>query len=204
MKKVGWANFLVQSKHAAEWQRKALEQACTSGYDVFQDCITFDVSKVEERILASLTLDPLTELVLKLPRRHPLRFALLYGSGPRTLERLAITALREFSVTGQFKADAARLKSYLEAVRLECEIEAFENWQSNATSDALTRRRKENAAIAYAAMEAGIITGTRPRQPRSSHGCVGNWPFPEPAGTTALGTGPESPVPGRGYSAGLR
>ena len=99
---------------------------------------------------------------IKLPRKHPLRFALLYGAGPRSLERMAEKALAD---AAPFKDDAPGIRSFLEAVRLEAEIECFENWQSTATTDALTRRRRENAAIAYAAAEAGIITGPAPKGP---------------------------------------
>ncbi len=40
--------------------------------------------------------------------------------------------------------------------RLEADIAGFENWQTNATEDLKDRLRRENAAVAYAAAEAGI------------------------------------------------
>jgi hypothetical protein len=128
--------------------------------------LPYDFSKIEERVLSEfLNPDPRTALALKLPRKHPLRFALLYSAGPRTLARLANKALfdaqTEYLLTGQFKADTAKLKPLLAAIRLDCEIEEFENWQSGAADEALLQRRRENAAIAYAAVEAGLISPER-------------------------------------------
>src|SRR5271166_63059 len=84
-----------------------------------------DLSSIEERVLSSYVPDPITRLALRLPRKHPMRFALLYGVGPRSLERMAAKA-----IAGP-DTDIARLRPFLEAIRLECEIEGFENWQSN-------------------------------------------------------------------------
>jgi len=39
MRKVNARQFLEQSKHAAEWQRKTLDAARAAGHDVFQDCV---------------------------------------------------------------------------------------------------------------------------------------------------------------------
>jgi hypothetical protein len=115
--------------------------------------LPYDFSKIEERVLSEfLNPDPRTALALKLPRKHPLRFALLYSAGPRTLARLANKAL--------FDAQT-ELKPLLAAIRLDCEIEEFENWQSGAADEALLQRRRENAAIAYAAVEAGLISPER-------------------------------------------
>lgn len=61
----------------------------------------------------------------KLPRRHPLRFALLYGMGPVKLldyvKKLAQPTKTERSIA------------------LESEIQCFENWQKNENESILER-----------------------------------------------------------------
>jgi hypothetical protein len=124
--------------------------------------VKVDMVAIEERILASLT--PSTtavDLALKLPKHHPLRFALLYSAGPKTLERMAAYQLEQLSIEKlrcQYSEAEPGLTNLLEQIRLEAQIEVFENWQTGAADDALTRRRRENAAIAYAAAEVGIRT----------------------------------------------
>ena len=49
MRKVNARQFLEQSKHAAEWQRKTLDAARAAGHDVFQDCV-IDYAAVEQRV----------------------------------------------------------------------------------------------------------------------------------------------------------
>jgi hypothetical protein len=109
-----------------------------------------DLKAVERRIFG-IPVDPLTELALRLPKKHPLRFAMLYSAGPTTLQRMATKMLTDEMLYGEYKLP-------LQAIRLEAELMVFENWQAGATADALLRRRRENAAIAYAAAEAGLIS----------------------------------------------
>lgn len=95
---------------------------------------TMDLTKIEERLVA----------LHMVPKRHPARFALLYGMGARKLSDLADTYL-DFDVASR-------------RVKLEAEIQAFENWQDFETAARWHRRSRENAAIAYAAVDAGIIS----------------------------------------------
>ena len=84
----------------------------------------YDFSKMEERILADyLNADSLTPLALKLPRKHPMRFLLLYSAGPRTLADLATKFISDEAVNGAYK-DCVRLHR---AIKLEAEIPIFEN-----------------------------------------------------------------------------
>ena len=46
----------------------------------------------------------------------------------------------------------------LQEMHREMDILCFENWQANATADLLEQHRRENAAIAYAAVEQGIVS----------------------------------------------
>ena len=90
--------------------------------------------------------------------------------GPATLGRLASKALLPTY------EDALSLRPFLEAVRLEADIAGFENWQTNATEDPKDRLRRENAAVAYAAAEAGIEPPKRRRAPveavNACHGTI--------------------------------
>lgn len=101
-----------------------------------------DFSAIETRILAN-ELGLAVDEVVKLPKKHPVRFALLYGMGARKLLKLA----EEYS---KDVPEVIKRKMTHEPVR------EFENWQAGENEEALFQLRKENAAIAYAAMEAGI------------------------------------------------
>ena len=52
--------------------------------------IAFDLGAVERRLLAQVTperpLNKFYSMAVKLPKKHPLRFALLYGAGTRKVE----------------------------------------------------------------------------------------------------------------------
>ena len=58
----------------------------------------------------------------------------------------------------------------------KADIAGFENWQTNATEDLKDRLRRENAAVAYAAAEAGIEPPKRRRAPveavNACHGTI--------------------------------
>lgn len=122
--------------------------------------VNIDLAAVELRILTDLMTSGSNsarwEAAALLPKNHPIRFGLLYGAGPRTVERMASKALLDLTLTDD-------LKTCLKAVKLEADIDMFENWQSNTTDDLLQQRRRENAAIAYAAVEAGIAPKDAPR-----------------------------------------
>lgn len=128
-----------------------------------------DLSGIERRVLAGLvTSDTVVDLALSLPRRHPMRFGLLYGMGPRKLYDYV---------------QAQKLPSKTErAIGLECEIRCFETWAYNATEE-LQRR----AVAGYTAVtglpphpapesptagnaDAGTVTGRRWAQPESQPG----------------------------------
>jgi hypothetical protein len=97
--------------------------------------LTIDFSAAERRVLGALspTGDVVVDAALKLGRKHPLRFALLYGMGPGKLYDCV-------------KAQA--LPSVTERrIDLECEIRCFENWAYN-TNEAAQRR----AAAGYEAV----------------------------------------------------
>lgn len=132
-----------------------------------------DLSKIEERIMADLAAgdhDSWVDVVMKLPRHHPLRFGLLYGMGPR---KLADYVARLIQPTHAEKE-----------VALEAEVQCFENWQSSETVDAHRQLRAENAAIAYAAMEEGMPEAhPRPQSPTAGRESpTGRWAAtaPEP------------------------
>ena len=127
MRKVNARQFLEQSKHAAEWQRKTLDAARAAGHDVFQDCV-IDYAAVEQRVLA-------LEGAPKKQLRNIL-FGMKYGMGSRKLYDY-ITSLDAFDAE----------------TKLAVEILIFERWQNEDRA----RIRRENAAIAYAAAEAGIV-----------------------------------------------
>lgn len=101
--------------------------------------LPYDFSKMEQRILANAAGCPIED-VTKIPRE--MRLGLLYGAGPRTIERWT---------------HAAGDKT-LRQINLEANIRMFENWQGNSTEKYLTQLRAENGSIAYAAVEAGIVT----------------------------------------------
>jgi hypothetical protein len=128
MRKVNARQFLEQSKHAAEWQRKTLNAARAAGHDVFQDCVMIDYAAIEQRVLA-------LEGAPKKQLRNIL-FGMKYGMGSRKLYDY-ITSLDAFNTEAKLAAD----------------ILIFERWQSEDRA----RIRRENAAIAYAAAEAGIV-----------------------------------------------
>ncbi len=110
----------------------------------------FDFAAIEERVIMRERVDA----ALALPRNHPMRFALLYGCGPATIRRYCETVIANNAVEPQppitFKI--------LQEMHREMDILCFENWQANATADLLEQHRRENAAIAYAAVEQGIVS----------------------------------------------
>ena len=88
--------------------------------------MTMDFSKIELRVLDGLTTGAtVVDLAMSLPRRHPLRFGLLYGMGPRKLYDY-VKALDLPSVTER-------------KLGLECEIQCFENWAFNENAEAQSR-----------------------------------------------------------------
>jgi hypothetical protein len=92
---------------------------------------TFDFSAIELRLLAQVTsampVDKLYSEVAKLPKRHPLRFGMLYGMGPRKLY--------------DYVTRLGRIPSRTEhSIRLEAEIQCFENWQQNEARAERNRR----------------------------------------------------------------
>ena len=77
--------------------------------------LNFDLSSIERRLLEQQQQSNKNySAAVKLPRRHPLRFALLYGMGPQKLldyvKKLALPSRTERSIA------------------LETEIQCFENW----------------------------------------------------------------------------
>jgi hypothetical protein len=70
-------------------------------------------------------------LAAKLPRKHPMRFALLYGVGTK---RLADWGKR---LVGEPSADKMTAKTQ-RAIRLEAELLAFERWQTAFMDDGTT------------------------------------------------------------------
>jgi hypothetical protein len=81
-----------------------------------------DFSGIEQRILGNETeRSKLYEFAAQLPRRHPMRFGLLYGMGPQKLydyvKKLALPSRTE------------------RKLQLEAEIQCFENWQRNETHE---------------------------------------------------------------------
>ncbi len=113
--------------------------------------VNIDFSAIEGRVFASEI-----DAALALPRRHPMRFALLYGCGRDYLRRAALAM--------QYDAGASRIRGIVAdapaAVKLETEIRLFERWQREEAG----RIRRENAAIGYAAAEAGIDAPLRYRR----------------------------------------
>lgn len=99
-----------------------------------------DLSGIERRLLAAMAKgDKLVDVALQLPRRHPLRFGMLYGMGPRKLYDY-VEQLKRPSVTER-------------TIGLEAELRCFENWQENTGEAVRERVADENSAIARAAME---------------------------------------------------
>jgi hypothetical protein len=98
-----------------------------------------DLSAIEARVIASLAKsDNLMDAALQLPRRHPLRFGLLYGMGPRKLYDY-VKGLKLPSVTER-------------KIGLEADIRCFENWQKNAGEEARDRLHAENEGIPEAVL----------------------------------------------------
>lgn len=116
-----------------------------------------DFADIERRMFA-LERHRRVDAALKLPRKHPARFALLYGGGPRTIERFTRDAVDKIG----------------REVNLEASIQIFENWQANTAGDRRERLNRENAAIAYAAIEQGIVgpipVGKAPKANRTPSG----------------------------------
>lgn len=98
------------------------------------------VSRHNERVSAALALS----------RRHPLRFALQYGGSARSLRKFALAMAYDAGPN----VLREQVKNSTPAVKLEAEIQIFERWQN----EEIGRIRRENAAIAYAAVEAGIVS----------------------------------------------
>lgn len=103
--------------------------------------VSIDFSSIERRMLYN-TIDA----ALTLPRKHPMRFALLYGIGATKLQDMLT------------KCIAGLPASVLKTMHLEAAITAFESWQRGAHEKRLLQHRRENAAIAYAAAEVGIAS----------------------------------------------
>ncbi len=91
----------------------------------------FDFAAIEERVIMRERVDA----ALALPRNHPMRFA---NNAVEPQPPITFKILQE--------------------MHREMDILCFENWQANATADLLEQHRRENAAIAYAAVEQGIVS----------------------------------------------
>ncbi len=120
-----------------------------------------DLSKIEERVLEHQKVDA----ALSLPKWHPQRFALLYGCGAKKLKDFAFAAAYDAGPATIERMSRNAIDYFRRTVHHEAELSVFEDWQRGA--DALTRMRlrHENAAIAYAVMEAGITGHQEPEVP---------------------------------------
>jgi hypothetical protein len=122
--------------------------------------VNFDFAALELRVAQRANLDS----ALQLPRQHPMRFALLYGCGRDYLRKACLGM--------QYDMGAERVRDIVTAappaVRLETEILLFERWQAEEAG----RRRRENAAIEYAAAEAGIAPSNRARRNTDDRGTI--------------------------------
>ena len=123
------------------------------------ELLKMDFSAIEGRVFASEI-----DAALALPRHHPMRFALLYGCGRDYFRRAALAT--------QYDAGASRVRDIVAdapaAVKLETDILLFERWQSQEAG----RIRRENAAIAYAAAEAGSEPSIRRRRSTGYQGTI--------------------------------
>lgn len=134
-----------------------------------------DLSKIEERVLASLSgsannaigdLFPnkLWGYVADLPKKHPFRFAMLYSAGPATAERMT----RGAETVAERK------------VHLEAEIQCFENWQRNESAEEGLLQKFDRMFPALKALSDGSITErwfNRERVPLTGR----RWSSPEPS-----------------------
>lgn len=134
-----------------------------------------DLSGIERRVILKFASN--VDAALSLPRQHPMRFALLYGCGKDKLRRLALGMAYDMPADRCYAIiDEGGLTP---EQKLAAELEIFERWQSERTG----RIRRENAAIAFAAAEAGIAP---PEERRTLTGR--RWSKPEPQewlGTTS-------------------
>ena len=116
--------------------------------------VNVDLSKIEERVLASLTgcasnakgdafPNKLWGFVAALPKKHPFRFAMLYSAGPATAERMTRGA----------ETVAER------RVHLEAEIQCFENWQRSEDPEEGLLAKFDRMFPALKALSDGSITG---------------------------------------------
>jgi hypothetical protein len=69
------------------------------------------------------------------------------------------SSLFEDKNSGRIAGNSSPRRSSLQTLAVE--IGNFVGWQSGAADEALLQRRRENAAIAYAAVEAGLISPER-------------------------------------------
>lgn len=106
--------------------------------------LTVNLEDIERRVF---TRDRQLDDVLKLPRNHPARFALLYASGPNGISKF---------LKDDNSPRGRQMKN-------EADIQRFETWQSNDYADRRDTRKAENGSIAYAAMEAGIPAHQPPK-----------------------------------------
>jgi hypothetical protein len=120
-----------------------------------------DLSRIEERVIQQLNVDA----ALKLPKWHPARFTLLYGCGAKKLRDLTFAAAYDAGPATIERMSRNAIDYFRRTVHHEAELSVFENWQRGAAALTRIRLRRENAAIAYAAMEAGITGHQEPEVP---------------------------------------
>lgn len=128
--------------------------------------LEMDLSAIERRVVHNFESN--VDAALSLPRQHPMRFALLYGCGKDKLRRLALGMAYDMPADRCYAIiDEGGLTP---EQKLAAELEIFERWQAGRAG----RIRLENAAIAFAAVEAGITSSEE--RTLTGH----RWSAPEP------------------------